>query len=391
MMNNLLITAVKIRLKPTKEQEELFWKSAGTARWAYNHFLSESKRIYKEEGRTVSEGEVRKRINNELKPTTHKWLKEVGSNVMKQAVKDANDARQRWFDGLSGKPKFKCRHKCKISFYVNYESLKRTKEGFQGEKIGIVKTCQALPKLPKGQKYSDPRISFDGSNWFLSVGYEKEFEEIEMTGESLGIDVGVKELAVCSDGEFKPNINKDKEVRRLEKKLRREQRKVSRKLEANIERYAENRKPIYKMSLKEMKNIQKQNDKIRNLHKRLTDIRTNHLHQCSSEIVKTKPSRIVMEHLNVSGMMKNKHLAKAIAQQKLYEFKRQIKYKCKKYGIKFVEADKWFPSSKTCSCCGKIKNDLKLKDRVFVCSCGFKMDRDLNASINLANYQIQGA
>jgi len=386
-----MMTAVKVRLKPTKEQEVLFWKSAGTARWAYNHFLSESERIYKEEGRTVSEGEVRKRINNELKPTTHTWLKEVGSNVMKQAVKDANEARQRWFDGLSGKPKFKCRHKCKISFYVNYESLKRTKEGFQGEKIGIVKTCQALPKLQKDQKYSNPRISFDGSNWILSIGYEHDFEAIELTGESLGIDVGIKELAVCSDSEIKPNINKTKEVRRLEKKLKREQRKLSRKLEANIERYAENRKPIYKMSLKEMKNIQKQNDKIRNLHKRLTDIRTNHLHQCSSEIVKTKPSRIVMEHLNVSGMMKNKHLAKSIAHQKLFEFKRQIKYKSKKYGIEFVEAGKWYPSSKTCSSCGKIKNDLKLKDRVFVCSCGFKMDRDLNASINLANYQIQGA
>ena len=140
-----------------------------------------------------------------------------------------------------------------------------------------------------------------------------------------------------------------------------------------------------------MKNIQKQNQTIRDLHKKLTDIRTNYLHQCSNEIVKTKPSQIVMEDLNVSGMMKNKHLAKSIANQKLYEFKRQIKYKCEKYGIKFVEADIWFPSSKTCSCCGKIKSNLKLKDRVFICSCGFKMDRDLNASINLANYQIQRA
>ena len=138
-----------------------------------------------------------------------------------------------------------------------------------------------------------------------------------------------------------------------------------------------------------MRNIQKQNQIIRNLHKKLNDIRTNHLHQCSSEIVKTKPSRIVMETLNVKGMMKNKHLSKAIAGQKLYEFKRQIQYKCQKYGIEFVEADKWYPSSKTCSCCGRIKSDLKLKDRVFICECGFKLDRDLNASINLANYQIQ--
>lgn len=138
-----------------------------------------------------------------------------------------------------------------------------------------------------------------------------------------------------------------------------------------------------------MKNIQKQNQTIRNLHKKLNDIRTNHLHQCSNEIVKTKPSRIVMEHLNIKGIMKNKHLSKAIQQQKLYEFKRQIQYKCEKYGIEYVEADKWFASSKTCSCCGQIKSDLKLKDRIYICSCGLKIDRDLNASINLANYQIQ--
>ena len=342
-----MMVATKIRLKPTKEQEVLFWKSAGVARWSYNYFLSESERHYNEylEGnqdiKTIKESEVRKYINNVLKKTTHTWLKEVGSNVMKQAVKDANVARDRWFKGVSNKPRFKSRRRSKISFYVNYESLKRTKEGFRGEKIGI--------------------------------------------------DVGIKELAVCSDGEFKRNINKSKKVRRLEKKLKREQRKVSRKLEGNIKSYDKNRKPIYKTPLKDMKNIQKQNQTIRNLYKRLNDIRTNHLHQCSNEIVKTKPSRIVMEHLNVKGMMKNKHLSKAIAQQKLYEFKRQVQYKCKKYGIEFVEADMWFPSSKTCSCCGQIKSDLKLKDRLYICDCGLKVDRDLNAAINLANYQIQRA
>lgn len=310
---------------------------------------------------------------------------------MKQAVKDADLARKRWFEGICDKPKFKSRHSSKISFYVNYESLKRTKEGFKGEKIGIVKTCRPLPKLKKGEMYANPRISFDGRNWFLSIGYEKEFEPIKLSGESLGIDVGIKELAVCSDGEIKKNINKSKTVKKLEKKLKKEQRKLSRKLEANIKSYAKNRKPIYQVPLKDMRNIQKQNQIIRNLHKKLNDIRTNHLHQCPNEIVKTKPSRIVMEQLNVKNMMKNKHLSKAVKEQKLYEFKRQIQYKCKKYGVEFVEADQWFASSKTCSCCGQIKSDLKLKDRVFVCSCGFKMDRDLNASINLANYQIQGA
>lgn len=266
--------------------------------------------------------------------------------------------------------------------------MKRTKNGFRGEKLGIVKTYQPLPKLPKGQLYSNPRISYDGKSWFLSIGYEKDFEAVELTDVSLGIDVGVKELAVCSDGKVYKNINKSKKVKRLEKKLKREQRKLSRKLEANTIGYTKNRKPIYKAPLKEMKNIQKQNQTIRNLHKKLTHIRTNHLHQTSSEIVKTKPSRLVMESLNIKGMMKNKHLSKAIGQQKLDEFKRQIQYKCQKYGIEFIEADKWYPSSKTCSCCGAIKSDLKLKDRVFKCKCGFKLDRDLNASINLAKYSI---
>ena len=384
-----MVVATKIRLIPTKQQEELFWKSAGTARWAFNFFLRESEMWYKDTGKTLKESEARKFINNTLKPNTHQWLKEVGSNVMKQAVKDADEARKRFFKGIADYPKLKSRHKSKPSFYVNYESLRRTLNGFQGEKIGRVKTAQPLPKLKNGQKYSNPRISFDGRNWFLSVGYEIELKEVELTGESIGIDVGVKDLAIASNLD-KPikNINKSREVRRLEKKLKREQRKLSRKMEANIKSYTKNRKPIWKRPIRECKNIQKQRAVINNLHKRLVNIRNNHLHQATNKIVKTKPSRIVMETLNVKGMMKNKHLAKAVAKQKLYEFKRQIQYKSQKYGIEFVEADMWFPSSKTCSCCGTVKSILKLSERTFQCECGFSMDRDKNASINLANYSI---
>ena len=389
-----MLTAIKIRLKPTKEQEILFKKSCGVARWSYNYYLAESEKHYAEylkgnrDKKSITEGEVRKYINNELKPTTHTWLKDVGSNVMKQAVKDADLARKRWLKGISEKPKFKCKHRSKDSFYVNYESLKRTKEGFRGEKIGIVKTCTPLPKLKKGEYYSNPRISYDGKYWYLSIGYDREFEKLELTDESLGIDVGIKNLAVTSNGKIYRNINKTKEVKRLEKKLKREQRKLSRKIENNILGYTKNRKPIYKKPLKQMKNIEKQKKVIKALYKRLVDIRTNHLHQSTSDIVKTRPYRIVMETLNISGMMKNKHLSKQIASQGLYEFKRQIKYKSERFGIEFVEADKWYPSSKTCSHCGKIKKDLKLKDRIFKCGCGFTLDRDLNASINLANYQI---
>ena len=384
--------AVKIRLLPTKEQEILFWKSAGTARWAYNYFLTANEQAYKE-GRRITDGEVRKYITNVLKKTTHTWLKEVGSNVMKQGVKDANLALQRYIKGLSGKPKFKSRRKSKISFYVNYESLVRRPNGFQGEKLGVVKTATALPKLPKGRKYANPHISFDGKHWYLSVSYEVEQKKVELTGESVGIDLGVKELAIVSNQDasrtkFYKNINKSAKVRRLEKKLRRAQRKASRKLEANSKSRDKNHRPIWKRPLRECRNIQRQNKAIRLLHKKLTDIRNNHLHQITAEIVKTKPSQIVMEDLNVKGMMKNKHLSKAIAKQKFYEFKRQMKYKAEMYGIKVVEADRFYASSKTCSHCGHIKKDLKLSDRTYVCPvCGAKLDRDLNAAINLANYK----
>lgn len=392
-------TARKIRLLPTPEQEELFWKSAGVARWAYNYFLSEQEKqyqIYLEHGETgtrfVKEGEVRKYINNVLKKTTHTWLSEVGSNVMKQAVKDANEAYQRYFKGLSGKPKFKSRHKSEPKFYVNYESLKRKPNGFQGEKLGIVKTAEPLPKLSKKAKYSNPRISFDGKYWYLSVGYEIPEQEEVLTGESLGIDLGVKELAVCSNGKRYENINKTKRVKQLEKKLKREQRKLSRKMEANIKEYKiikRYRYPIWSRPFEECKNIQKQKKVVRMLHRKLTGIRNNYLHHKTTEIVKTKPSRIVIETLNVKGMMKNRHLAKAIANQKLYEFKRQIAYKCKRYGIVLVEAERWYPSSKKCSGCGNIKKDLKLKDRIYKCeNCGLVIDRDYNASVNLARYQL---
>ena len=406
-----MLRAVKIRLLPTPEQEKLFWKSAGTARWAYNYFLSENEKLYKDskdgksEVKSVSEGKVRKYINNVLKKTTHKWLSEVSNNVMKQAVKDASDARDDFFKGKSGYPKYKSRHKSKVSFYVNYESLKRLPNGFQGEKLGYVKTSEALPKV-KG-KYKNPHISFDGKNWFLSVSYEinykpnKNLEVETLTDEIIGIDLGIKDLAILSTGKVYGNINKTPRVKELKKRLKREQRKLARKFLGNTKGYSEKevigkdgkkhiaRTPILKRPLIECKNIERQNKKIRSIHKKLTDIRNNYLHQTTTEIVKTKPSRIVMEKLNIRGMMKNRHLSKSIAEQKWYEFKRQIKYKCGWRGIEFVEVDRFYASSKNCSRCGHKKADLKLSDRIYKCSeCGLVIDRDLNAAINLANCKI---
>lgn len=390
-----MILSRKIRLKPTPEQEILFWKSAGTARWAYNYFLSVNEQCYKEylandkQGvKYVSGNDIRKYINNVLKKTTCTWLSEVGSNVMKQSVTDAEKAYKSFLSGDKGKPKYKSKKNNIPSFYVNYESLKKTSIGFHGEKIGNIKTSEPLPKIAKDQHYSDPHITYDGKYWYLSIGYQVKEQSVDLTGESLGIDLGIKNLAICSNGKIYNNINKTNRVKQLKKRLRREERKLSRKIEDDIVGYCKNRKPIFKKPLDECKNFQKQKAKIKNIYRQLHNIRLNHLHQTTTEIVKIKPSRIVMETLNVKGMMKNKHLAKAISEQMFYEFKRQIEYKSESYGIEVILVDKFYPSSKTCSCCGNIKSDLKLSDRIYRCNCcGLVIDRDFNASLNLANYK----
>lgn len=398
--DNKIYRSVKIRLLPTAEQEVLFWKSVGVARWSYNYFLSESYRVYQEwlednsKPKYISEKDVRKYINNHLKKTTHTWLKEVGSNVMKHGVKDANIALQNFFKYDKGYPKFKSKKRSKPSFYVNYESLKRTSNGFRGEKIGVVKTRESLPKIGKGQKYCSPRISFDGKFWYLSVSFEVERVDTKLSDNRLGIDLGIKELAIVSnqDGTMVKkyhNINKTYEVKRLEIKLKREQRKFSRKILINTSHYSDNGRPVYSKDLELCKNIQKQKGIIQRLYRRLLNIRTNYLHQTTTEIVKTKPFQIVLEDLNVSGMLKNRHLSKSVSDSKLYEFRRQIEYKAELYGIEVLIADRFYPSSKTCHDCGHIKKDLKLSDRLYRCDCcGNVIDRDVNASINLANYNI---
>ena len=390
----------KIRLLPTKEQEVLFWKSVGVARWSYNFFLGYNQEKYKEwlDGNTkkrfVSESEVRKYINNVLKKTTHTWLKEVGSSVMKQGVKDANIALQNFFKHNKGYPKFKSKKKSKPSFYVNYDSIKRLPNGFQGERLGVVKTRESLPKLLKGDKYVNPRITYDGKFWYLSVGYEVETKQVKLTEDKIGIDVGLKDLAIVSSIDISytkkyRNINKGYRIRLLEKRLKRSQRKLSRKILNNIESYSKNRVPTYTRPLGECKNIQKQKHIIQGLYRKISNIRTNYIHQVTTEIVKNKPSRIVLEDLNIRGILKNKHLSKSVSDSKWYEFRRQIEYKAELYGIEVVIVDRFYPSSKLCHKCGNVKKDLKLSDRTYKCGCcGNVIDRDINASINLARYKI---
>ncbi|MGE6363932.1 RNA-guided endonuclease InsQ/TnpB family protein [Bacillus paramycoides] len=370
-----MILAQKVRLKPTKEQEQKLWKSVGTARFIYNWTLNRQQENYKSGEKFIPNGVLRKELTQLKKTNELSWLGDVSNNVAKQAVKDACDSFKRFFKGYSEFPRFKSRRNSKPSFYNDNVKMKVKKNEVLLEKIGWVKTSE---QLLMNCKYSNPRVSFDGKYWYLSFGAKQDFQKEKLTNVSLGIDVGVKELAVCSNEKTYQNINKTKEVKRLEKRLRRLQRQVSRKYEMNTERVR-----FIKTS-----NVIKIEKEIRKLHRRLANIRNNHLHQSTTEIVKTKPFRIVMETLHIKGMMKNKHLSKAIGKQGLYEFKRQIQYKCEKYGIKFIEADRWYPSSKMCSNCGNIKKDLKLSGRVYKCSCGHKQDRDLNASHNLANYKL---
>ncbi len=369
----MMFLTKKIRLKPDEYQEKQLWKSAGTARWVYNWTLDRQNENYKQGNKFLSDNVLRKEITQLRKQEDFKWLNDVSNNVAKQAVKDACQAYKRFFKGVSKYPKFKSRKKSKPSFYNDNVKLKVKNSLVLIEKVGWVKTSE---QLPMNVKYNNPRITFDGKYWYISVGMEQEINEIELNSHVVGIDLGIKALAICSDGKVFKNINKTVEVKKIEKRLRRLQRRVSRKYEINKEGSR-----FVKTS-----NIIKTEKQIRFLHRRLSNIRRNHLHQTTNAIVKTKPCKVVMEDLNVTGMMKNRHLSKAIAKQGFYEFTRQMEYKCEKYGIEFVKVDRFFPSSKTCSSCGKMKRDLKLSDRVYRCECGNEIDRDLNAAINLANY-----
>ena len=226
-------------------------------------------------------------------------------------------------------------------------------------------------------KVVNTRVSFDGKYWYLSYTYEKDIDTSPNTEEIIGVDLGIKDLAVCSNGKTYRNINKDRIIKQLEKRKKKLQRQVARKYQLN------------KQGNKFVKteNIKKLEQKIRLLDRRLTNIRNTYIHTMTKELVRTKPKAIVIEDLNVSGMMKNRHLSKAIQQQEFRKCRTQLEYKCKLKNIELVVADRYFPSSKRCSCCGNIKKDLKLKDRIYHCNwCGTELDRDFNASKNLEKY-----
>lgn len=370
--------SLKIRLLPTEQQELLMLKSIGCSRFAYNWALNRCNELY-EQGIKYNMSNIRKEFTQLKKQEEFKWLNEVSNTTMVEAMRNLDKAFKTFFKTKKGYPKFKSKRKSKQSFYVRYDNLYFKKGICNIEKVGKIKfkTNYNIPNC----KYSNPYCSYDGKYWYLSFGVEVEENQTTLNKDlSIGIDLGIKDLAIvnCLDKPIR-NINKTKRVKVLKKRLRRLQRQVSRKYEAN------------RCGNKFVKtnNVIKLEDQIKLLHRRLSNIRNNHIHQATSKIIKLNPYRIVMEDLNIVGMMKNKHLSKAIAEQGFYEFIRQIKYKCEFNGIEFIQVDRWYPSSKTCSCCGNVKQDLKLKDREYVCDkCGLVIDRDKNASINLGNYGL---
>lgn len=387
-----MIKAIKVRLYPTRYQEELMFKSAGIARFSYNWGLAFLNNYYKENNRSLSINELRKEFTKLRNDIEYSWLKEVSSEIPQQALKDLGESFKKFFRKESAYPKFKKKGKCETSFFHLNNKFVVGNNKIKLEKIGYVK-MKDEGRLPVGNykkdkiKVLNPRIKHNGKFWYLSLALEVEDKtKEELINVSVGVDLGIKDLAIVSniDKPFK-NINESKEVKRLNKKLKRLQRQVSRKYDMlKSEIYFKKGEKLTKTQ-----NIIKLENKIKLVHKRIADIRLNYIHQTTNTIVKTKPCRVVVEDLNVKGLLKNKHLSKVISEQCFDKFITILEYKCKWNGIEFVKADRFFPSSKMCSCCGTIKKDLKLKDRTYICpKCNLVIDRDKNASINLANYQL---
>lgn len=389
-----MIKSIKVQLRPNNRQKTKLFESSGVSRFAYNWALGRQQENYKNGGKFISNNDLRKEFTQLKKQDGYKWLNDYSNNITKQAIKDACDSYVRFFKGQTKYPRFKSKKKTKPSFYVDTHKIQFTGTHVKLEKLTTsrkknkqqfnwVRLCEReRVSYGKDAKHINPRVTYDGLNWWVSVGVEyPDSTEIQLN-EGIGIDLGVNELAICSDGIRYKNINKTSTAKKLEKRKKRLQRKVSNKYENNKTKMkgGENR-------YKKTNNIIKLEKQLKKLNQRMVNIRHNHSHQTTTEIVKRKPSFIAVEDLNVSGMMKNKHLSKAIQEQRFYEFRRQLEYKTEWSNIKLIVVDRYFPSSKTCSQCGSYKKNLKLGDREYNCkSCGAVLDRDYNASLNLKNY-----
>lgn len=379
-----LLKSYKTEIKPTKEQIQTINKTIGTCRFVYNFYLAHNKESYKKEKKFVSGMDFSKWLNNVyLKENPeYSWIKEVSSKSVKQSIMNADRAFKRFFKGQSKFPNFKKRGKSDVKMYFVKTDTKVIipceRHRIKIPTLGWVRIKEKgyIPTNHDTHIIKSGTVSYKAGRYYVSVLVEEqESLKSELNNFGIGIDLGVKDFAICSNGITKKNINKTARLKKLEKQLKREQRCLSRKYEDYKKRS--------KKGEVTRQNIQKQITKVQSLHQRITNIRTDYINKCISEIVKTKPSYITIEDLNVSGMMKNRQLSKAVASQNFYGFKIKLEAKCNEKNIELRIVDRWYPSSKLCHECGCIKTDLKLSDREYICDCGYHTDRDFNASLNL--------
>ncbi len=374
-----------MEINPTDEQKSKIHQTIGVSRFIYNFYIAHNKEIYEREGKFVSGMDFSKWLNNEYIPNNQdkKWIKEVSSKATKQAIMNGDKAFKDFFKKAKGFPRFKKKKNQDVKAY--FPKNNKTDWTIERHRVKIPTLGWVRLKefgyIPINSMVKSGTVSQKADRYYVSILVEERDIKISNTNnEGVGIDLGIKYFAICSNGNKFKNINKTSTVKKVEKMLKREQRKLSRKYESLKIR---NKKE--KGGNATRQNIQKQIVKVQKLHQRLVNIRTDYINKTVFSIIKQKPSYVTIEDLAVSNMMKNKHLSKAIASQKFFEFKTKLISKCKQNNIELRIVDRFYPSSKTCSQCGKVKKDLKLSDRIYKCDCGFTIDRDLNASINLKN------
>lgn len=378
-----MLKSYKTELTPTNEQAEKIRRTIGVCRYVYNFYLATNSERHKSGEKFMSGMDFSKWLNNEYIPHNpdEAWIKEVSSKSVKKSIMDAENAYKRFFKGLARFPRFKRKGVNDPKMYFVKTDAKAVihceRHRIKIPTLGWVR-LKEYGYIPTNHTIKSGTVSIHAGRYFVSVLTEvPDAEPQKPQASGIGIDLGIKEFVTVSNETTYKNINKAEEVRRLEKKLRREQRRLSRKYESLKQR----NKTMKGEATRQ--NIQKQQLKVQRIHYRLDCIRTDYINKAIAETVKTKPEYIAIEDLNVSGMMKNRHLSKAVANQKFSEFRTKLTTKCHENGTELRLVDRWYPSSKTCHACGAINNDLTLKDRVFKCDCGYVADRDFNAALNL--------
>lgn len=375
-----MLRSFKTEIHPTEEQKVKIRKTIGTCRFIYNFYLAHNKELHETGKKFMSSHQFRVWLNHEYLPNhpEHSWIKEAYSKAVTQAVNHGQTAFKRFFEHKSAFPKFKKKSKSDVKMYFvknNPKDCRCERHRIHIPSLGWVRIKEKgyLPTTKDGYVIKSGSVSMKANRYYVSVLIEIPDKKIDNNfTEGIGIDLGLKEFAVISNGKTYKNVNKSVRIKKLEKQLIREQRRLSRKYE-NVKKGEPTQKS----------NLQKQKIKVQRLYHRIDNIRTDYINKTIAEIVKTKPSYITIEDLNIRGMMKNRHLSKSVASQKFYEFRAKLQTKCSEYGIELRVVSSWYPSSKTCHRCGCIKKDLRLSDRIYRCACGYMEDRDLNAALNL--------